>query len=580
MPRQTKGSQEDLSSGDEIDAGSKALVWRLFGPELGDKMALAAGHGKTKKYRKVLEPTDAVTQCERSGSQFTPGMKCYLCGLPIPAKEDLTGSEDELYVECEHILPVTEARWFLDLYMARRPPTDPWTRRALALEYAQAHRVCNQAKSNYSFIATDAQGNPRVDLYGIDLVLEKIKKRAAKNVERGYGSKVPVARKLMNSIAELDVSQRREPIAERVREIGEHAANDPADAALTVLARTSMLVDPSAFPGPVRAEYDAWVGMGFAEREAMNRARLEGLRKQTYDAYPEIRPEALLRGLLRLLKSLSEIPLDEYEDLLSEVSVNRILDTYFDTITTEDPTGMDILDTVYYGLFRNLYSLMLARTPSPTRLLCDLYVRMKDLAIPRPDRANPGKRSETPPACVRALGPPPEVPSSVERDCYAQEVAARAEGRSMRKEAESTVTLDEVTNYYLGADFTQWLTRTLREKAGMNALLALQTARKLSQSIRDEFRNAKQITGMRDEDALNIAAERADGDIRIGFAGNPEVADRVATLVTEEIRTSRRGEGPSDYVPPVPEDTDVAPGVGAGAGSQGGNRTTRRALYG
>jgi hypothetical protein len=179
--------------GDDDVEGSKALVLKLYGPELGPKLAYAAGYGRGYNYRKVLEPTDATAQCENTGHPYKAGMLCYMCGLPIPAKAEMTGASDELWPECEHILPLTEGRWLLDIYMTNRIQTDPWTVRARQLEYDQAHRVCNQAKRMDSYIVTGADGTVAVSRSRIKAILLTVKKRAETDVKKGDKRKTTVA---------------------------------------------------------------------------------------------------------------------------------------------------------------------------------------------------------------------------------------------------------------------------------------------------------------------------------------------------------------------------------------------------
>jgi hypothetical protein len=118
--------------------------------------------------RKIWEHIGPQQQCNAVIGEFQ-NQTCYICGFEIIKGND---SLDGLYPECEHILPIIQAMFFLDLYR----PTDKKLlnqgqiqqeeyeeiRNTLEEEYAWSHRVCNQVKGDkYTFLQTkiDTQTN-------------------------------------------------------------------------------------------------------------------------------------------------------------------------------------------------------------------------------------------------------------------------------------------------------------------------------------------------------------------------------------------------------------------------------------
>ena len=80
---------------------------------------------------------------------------------------------------CDHILPIAQARFFLDLYNPsyKRTITDD-RKELLKLEYAWTHRFCNAVKQDIPIIKgyTEDNNNPKwaIDERGIDLILKRI----------------------------------------------------------------------------------------------------------------------------------------------------------------------------------------------------------------------------------------------------------------------------------------------------------------------------------------------------------------------------------------------------------------------
>jgi hypothetical protein len=112
--------------------------------------------------RSWLEPSTPQTQCGNVIPDWRKEDPCYICGLPF-------GRDPENSPECEHILPVFQASCFLTLYKSeygRKPTADVYKTmtgkverdrirnqwREMDMEYAWAHRCCNQLKSDWSFL--------------------------------------------------------------------------------------------------------------------------------------------------------------------------------------------------------------------------------------------------------------------------------------------------------------------------------------------------------------------------------------------------------------------------------------------
>lgn len=503
----------------EDEASSKRVVLQIFGEELGEKLALAAGYGKRKDYRSVLEPTGAVTQCERSGHPFVPNMPCYLCGLPIPDKKLLKGSEDELYVECEHIFPVTEARWFLDLYMTTRPPSDAWTKRAIELEYDQAHRVCNQAKSNYSFIKEDpATGNPVVNKVGIQRVLKNIQIRARQHVgdytDRALDD-------LMKKIADTIISRSVE-IENRVQILINHITSNPnfANTNLVVLMRTALLADPNTLTSSLQEVYNQWYANTANVRDYKDRL-FQAFLEETYIVYPQLRPETITTTL--------SIPA-EYQDKITSEFVRDTLRKFFEINKTPDPTGKTLLSAVYYRIYGSiLIDLINKVTDTNISYFCSLYRRMSVI-----------QKNE--PSVVVMFGEVPALPERLQARCDIVlrnlEREERTRARDMTdKDIEEQTTPEEDATYYLN-DLQSRLESRFASY-GMTADQARQYSRSIETAVRNAFIEAYP-DGI--DKAIESAADETNSTLRQVFRNDPSYADRIANLASNYVRNNRRDE--------------------------------------
>jgi hypothetical protein len=502
------------------EASSKKVVLKIFGQELGEKLALAAGYGKRKDYRKVLEPTDAVTQCERSGNPFKPGMPCYLCGLPIPDKKLLKGSDDELYVECEHIFPVTEARWFLDLYMTTRPPDDTWTRTAIQLEYAQSHRVCNQAKSNLSFIKEDpATGMPLVNRVGIQRVLKNIQIRARQHIGEYKNRQLD---DLMKDIANTILS-RSSAVEQRVQIIIDHIQTNEnfINTDLVLLMRTSLLADPNTMTPALKDIYNQWYANTEDVRGYKDRL-FQTFLEETYSAYPQLRPENITTTL--------SIP-SEYQSGVTSDLVRDTLRIYFETKKTPDRFGKTLLSAVYY----RIYSLILGElmnkvTDTNVSYFCNLYRRMNTI-----------QKNE--PIVATMFGPVPVLSKPLQSRCEMEignlERQERTRARELTDEdvVGELPTPEEEATYFLN-EFQSGLQKLLTDEGKPP-----DEAKSISEAIETTGREAFLEAYPEGIDrAIESAALQIDVLLRLTLNDKPEFADKIATLAYNYVLSNRRGE--------------------------------------
>jgi hypothetical protein len=511
------------------DSSSKAVVLKVFGPELGERLAVAAGHGRGKNYRGVLEPTDAVTQCEKAGSPFVPGMKCYLCNQPIPAKEELSGPDDELYVECEHIFSVTEARWYLDIYMTRRPPGDPWTKEAVRLEYAQAHRVCNQAKSNYNFFTGNASGTPVLNMVGIRKILLNIQARARKNISK-Y-AKQPRLQTIMTNIAN-EVTKQASAIADRVTgilaQIQANAPKDEGSQAMTVLVRSSLLADPETLPPSLRQIHDAWYANAPAAREKAE-SLFRDFVTQTYSRYPQLQPTTLY-GLL-----FAGLSLPTQDVQIPQSAVETVLSAYFKQVPADESSEKLLLSSVYSALYLHVLTTLLQQPVTDATLdtVCALSTRLAIVL-------------ENEPKVVSIVGPPPSLPESLKARCEIlsknRERAYRTEARDLNQSLDELVdppTAEEDADYFLG-ELARRLSARLQTTYGMANESADRAAGSISASAREAFLETYP-EGI--DRAKEAAANVAVGLVSLGFMRtNPEAAEKLGDQVYKFILNSRTSE--------------------------------------
>jgi hypothetical protein len=577
----------------QIPAGAKGAVHTLFGQEVGDEMALRAGRGKEYDYRSVLEPTPPVTQCERAGLVLEPNVTpCYLCGQPIPDPSTLKGGPShELYMECEHILPVTQARWFLDLYMTTRRPSDEWHQTAVRLEYAYAHRVCNQAKSNNSFVIENDEGNPIVDSSMSNQILKDIRKRASDDLKNPppKGVVYSVAHKMiLTKISTMVVKVRNEVIlANQLNPIIEHVRRSPEERGMQTLARTATMVDPGAMSSGVAAVYQGSTAPTAQELK-------DASRSQIYQEYPQLESSMLRDVILRHIPA----PPEGWTAIqgFDQTTIDEILDRYFEyggqrkaaadawrkpstRVEREpsfDPYGIVLLTSVWYGVYLTLFNQLqpLPHTgPSapyaPT--FCDIYRKMSNAMLTSagadltamfgslPTLTDPEQRT-----CVD-LGIP--VTKRGEERAFKEAREERDAEEELLKDVETLLPPpdpNEDANYYFSG-FSEELQRTF----GLSA----EEANAIEAGARDTFLTSYTTP----QSALNAAAESVSAALTL--------TGRIDATAVETVTTMIRTLGDEQFATPAEVERMQAPPGTAGAGSgappiSGGKRKPRRPLYG
>ena len=166
---------EELEHWKYLNSSLKSIVYKLINTDkaltpavqlLFPQEAIDKFTERGKKIRDIYEPTNPTTQCYNVVvNEFELGKtECYICNTIIRGKHGtLTRKSPTEYIapECEHILPIIQAVFFLDLYRRPRQLEDTKTKETLRLEYDWAHMRCNRLKSDISFIeAIHRPGKP------------------------------------------------------------------------------------------------------------------------------------------------------------------------------------------------------------------------------------------------------------------------------------------------------------------------------------------------------------------------------------------------------------------------------------
>jgi len=137
---------------------------------------------RPRKIRDVWELTDETVQCNNVIGEWKMGTDCWICGYVTHAsskrqkRESIGGAGDKrkrepgeeatgLEPSCEHILPIAQARFFLDLYNPSTVPS-PQLKEVRKLEYAWAHRYCNEIKGSNQYIKN--VGTDQDPVWGVD----------------------------------------------------------------------------------------------------------------------------------------------------------------------------------------------------------------------------------------------------------------------------------------------------------------------------------------------------------------------------------------------------------------------------
>lgn len=155
-----------------------ALAKLVFGKELVTQFLEPYEKDGKIKYRRnvrqIWELVNAETQCNETIGPSDEKTSCWLCGFKIMKEEK------GLLSTCDHVLPIAQGRFFLDLYNPKYKDDKVLTddeKSLLRLEYAWAHRFCNNVKLAITFVRADREGgmyNWSVDENNIRTMLNRI----------------------------------------------------------------------------------------------------------------------------------------------------------------------------------------------------------------------------------------------------------------------------------------------------------------------------------------------------------------------------------------------------------------------
>jgi len=225
--------------------------------------------------RKVWELTDETIQCNNIIGKWNLGTDCWICGYTtVKSKsakrqkrdsiggakrkrepsEDSSTKENPTGIEptCDHVLPVAQARFFLDLYNPSIKPISPESQAVLKLEYEWAHRYCNEVKGDTPYIkniGTDEEPvwEPDTDAMTEDLNRIYSGLRNPLYYSRYNEGKAVLLEKIGSSkIAKNRWLQERQPIMKkRMQAIADHVnKKEKGIGRLIVLAGTANCMNP------------------------------------------------------------------------------------------------------------------------------------------------------------------------------------------------------------------------------------------------------------------------------------------------------------------------------------------------
>jgi hypothetical protein len=137
--------------------GLKELAYSVFSKGAVDKYLEGVPKAKiSKKIRQIWELTGIEAQCNAIiGTPINNETKCWICGFEVDEKVN------GLKPSCEHILPVAQARFFLDLYNPDYELT-AGKQELLSLEYGWSHFFCNLMKGSGSYIKTTGDSSSNI----------------------------------------------------------------------------------------------------------------------------------------------------------------------------------------------------------------------------------------------------------------------------------------------------------------------------------------------------------------------------------------------------------------------------------
>jgi len=156
---------------DPTEVGATEMAEALFTSRKVDEFKKKTG----LTVRQIWEIAATKTQCNNTVGRLGKDTDCWICGFPIEVN---AGAGRGLAPECEHVLPVVQARFFLTLYNTdmKEDSLQGKAKEVLNLEYAWAHTICNQEKGNVSFIQSNPDTDFSVNTAGIRTLLKNIYK--------------------------------------------------------------------------------------------------------------------------------------------------------------------------------------------------------------------------------------------------------------------------------------------------------------------------------------------------------------------------------------------------------------------
>lgn len=274
------------------------------GAPLGYVGSLAFPGKPGSEIRGIYETSTPTTQCNNTIGKFVNGVECYICGMAI-IQQDLRLGVNGLNPECEHILPIAQAVLFLGLYGDKfKEGRLFYNPTQFKLEYAWAHRTCNQIKSDESYIKYNQSARQFVvDTVALRSFLTKIwNNTRADSMSFNYKLKSTYSKK------DTFLKDRLEPLESKFQAICDYlnSFNSPELILLIGAAK--------ALEGPMSEEGSRFVGS--VNSAAANDARIAELKTSLESQY-----DTQLNNVVTELKTKALIKESntKYEDFVNEV---------------------------------------------------------------------------------------------------------------------------------------------------------------------------------------------------------------------------------------------------------------------
>jgi hypothetical protein len=315
-------------------------VVEIFNKGLKDENGQIIIKGK-KRVRKIWELADPTTQCTKVIGEWKKGIPCWICGTAI-AKGSFSGglgegkrarpiftdttSEDEsetagigIEPACEHILPIAQARFFLDLYDPKIENVSAGKMKARKLEYEWAHQFCNMVKYDDQYIQNI--GSYDKPVWGVDqnmiaLNLGKIYKTLD---DSSYQSRFNEGKKIIKNNIIKDYlternwkAERLQFMTDRVQKIVDFINKGSVELGrLIELAGTSKCIDPVNLHKDMIQIYESLQEkVGVVDLSPKEEA------KAPYEDQLKEGEELAVSGLLRLSASEEDEPVSAIADAL------------------------------------------------------------------------------------------------------------------------------------------------------------------------------------------------------------------------------------------------------------------------